>query len=351
MVVLASIELKFIDNIYAHEAVVHHRNFSLPYCKNNEYIAGFWERMNSTSPSKSFYCCGWDYKDYQSNSDKCGYGNYNYNSGTYIGSNHIYAHSGGHACSCDAISPLGRNKINEREMYVWKPAYCDLLDWNATLFCQLLGTKTIALIGDSTMEQTATTLMNMIRHNNGGCAHQIRLCRTDFLVSVTHPGKELNAMEYIELYKPSIAIFNYGAHGHIMSDIESTWKSFVPMLKRIKKLFPNIQLVWKSQNTGHLFCANHSDNVHHPNIIYDPIHGSHGADYYKWYNFPGFDEVSRNYTLKLNISMKFIDMSPLNFRIDAHARPAMDCLHYCLPGPINLFSILLLQMLYNQELY
>ena len=58
--------------------------------------------------------------------------------------------------------------------------------------------------------------------------------------------------------------------------------------------------------------------------------------------------------------MKYLDMSMLFLRPDAHpgafnkyfhdGDDFMDCLHFCMPGPYDLFPVLLLQMLFNGEI-
>jgi hypothetical protein len=44
-----------------------------------------------------------------------------------------------------------------------------------------------------------------------------------------------------------------------------------------------------------------------------------------------------------------VDLAPLYLRPDAHPG-GNDCLHMCVPGPLDLFSILLLAMLRNGDL-
>jgi hypothetical protein len=53
--------------------------------------------------------------------------------------------------------------VSNREKYKWKPTHCDLLEWNAAHFCELLGNQTMLLVGDSLMEQSANTLFAMIK--------------------------------------------------------------------------------------------------------------------------------------------------------------------------------------------
>jgi len=74
-----------------------------------------------------------------------------------------------------------------------------------------------------------------------------------------------------------------------------------------------------------------------------------GVSRYNWDYFPDYDKFSLAYSEILDIA--FIDMSPLYFRPDSHPPKHIDdCLHYCIPGPLDIFPQLLLNMLYNKEL-
>jgi len=102
-----------------------------------------------------------------------------------------------------------------------------------------------------------------------------------------------------------------------------------------------MQMVWKTQSPGHVNCFG-SDRP-------TTFHGSEEwseEDKYNWYLFPAFDKLSIEQSQLLNI--RILDMSPLYSRIDAHAM--RDCLHFCVPGPLDLFSVLLLNMLISADI-
>ena len=104
----------------------------------------------------------------------------------------------------------------------------------------------------------------------------------------------------------------------------------------------NTTFVWKTQNPGSSNC----DNFKAPTKTNGyPIPDEN--DPYTWNNFPLFDKYIRNNAQRYGF--KLLDMSPLYYRPDAHVG-GFDCLHFCMPGPVDLFSILLLQMLYNGEI-
>jgi len=55
--------------------------------------------------------------------------------------------------------------------------------------------------------------------------------------------------------------------------------------------------------------------------------------------FPTFDAMAREKLTPLGV--KFVDLSPLYLRGDAHPIGQKDCLHFCAPGPVDIFPRLL----------
>ena len=108
-------------------------------------------------------------------------------------------------CSCDNITYTTESAANRgsyistREMYVWRADSCSLLLWNATLFCSLLGNRVVFLTGDSTMEQTANSLMNMITYGGGNCSEQIVFGISYLLV--IHGGAHIRFFDHLLEHK------------------------------------------------------------------------------------------------------------------------------------------------------
>ena len=71
---------------------------------------------------------------------------------------------------------------------------------------------------------------------------------------------------------------------------------------------------------------------------------NNSGDIYSWNMQPAFDNFARKRARVM--SMPMIEMTPLYLRPDMHS----DCLHACLPGPLDLFAILLQNMLHTKEL-
>lgn len=82
---------------------------------------------------------------------------------------------------------------------------------------------------------------------------------------------------------------------------------------------------------------------------------SHQQSEYHWNLFPTYDDMAK--TFFKDIGVDIIDMYPLFLRPDGHPgkygtvhkigdkHNVVDCLHYCTPGPLDLFSILLYHLL------
>ena len=152
------------------------------WCSNTAHTMGHSQNANTTK--KRTHCC--DYEDYLSTiSEFCGTeARQKFRSrfcwkgsdefGAFIGMSSI-----GRSCRCDA----GQDNlfVGHREKSEWIPSLCKKREWDAQLFCSLLGNRTISLISDSTVELPSATLMRMIRSGGGGCAHRIVNCRCDFL--------------------------------------------------------------------------------------------------------------------------------------------------------------------------
>ena len=60
--------------------------------------------------------------------------------------------------SCDSrdVDPARREQLS----LLWAPSRCRLRDFSAAAFCAALGDRTLLLVGDSTMQQLASVLMN-----------------------------------------------------------------------------------------------------------------------------------------------------------------------------------------------
>ena len=315
----------------------HHREGNL--CRNSGHVNGKWVYNPSLNLTrKSFSCCGEAKGEFLKNKEECGPDWYDIEH-LYWGSKKYLSLAGGSGCWCDIL--WGYKNVHPREMYEWVPQDCQLLPFNGSRFCELIGQRKILMVGDSTMQQTAATLMSMIVSYGGTCADQVAFGRSDQLFFSTKG--HLDLFQFVALIKPDICIMNSGPHNHDMGDMFSVVESLKNMWGRLETSSPHTKYIWKTNNPGHVDCPSGMirDNVIGPQP-YAP--DSKEYDEFQWNLHPAFDELAKNYSKILNLT-GVIDMSPLYQRADAH----WDCLHYCMPGPINIFSNILLNMLVTGE--
>lgn len=333
---------------------------SLPLCLGSEHAEGEWVAFaNTSSLKKSFHCCSYDENDYGHNNSVGGacYNPYfNYRTQAFFdrtlvtGSDQYPTYVGEHGCICDKAE--GRDSVNPRERYYWKPSKCSLVAWNASRFCELLGPRRVLFVGDSTHAQVYSTLTNMLHAANlpanTSCAHQLMFGRCNLLFFGLHGGHSL--IEWIKIAeKPDILIINSGAHMHDLGDMMSVQENLKSHFAQMRALYgedKNISVVWKTQSPGHVGCTL---LPRQPQVVVANGTLMQGTDQYDWLLHPTFDAIARNYSAIHGY--RVMDFSPLYQRPDAHLTTYWhsDCLHYCVPGPLDLFSQLFLQMLTTGE--
>ncbi len=149
-----------------------------------------------------------------------------------------------HGCECEDFGP---------DKYEYVPSNCSLQPWDGHEFCRLLGARKILLIGDSIMEQIATTLMNRISLDfwgqDGGCQKQLTMAVSDRLLGRTagddprrrNRGKPWTS--YVRDLRPDLVVLTAGPH-------VGPWE-FDAILTRVieqhASAYPHVPLVWRSQ--------------------------------------------------------------------------------------------------------
>ena len=318
----------------------------LPFCKGNEHTKGTWQRIEKAN--RSFQCI-------------------------LASQNEFYKHGEinesipmKEGCECDQhMNPF---EADERLKYEWIPETCRLHEWNAFHFCNILGNRTILFIGDSTMEQTSATVMSMISASGATCAPQLMYGRSNYFV---YDVKNIDRQwyHYYEENPTDIVILTAGAWfadfgdlnwalSHVNKTIER-WRSSGHEESNNNDKYSDgkiPKIYWKTQNPGHVYC----DDFRYPISLMEEkmmnlTENAHGWKFH-WELFPQFDAIAREFFPSIGVGI--IDMSPLYFRPDSHIGKLAtfhhfaikndfktDCLHYCVPGPLDLFSTLLYQTL------
>jgi hypothetical protein len=206
---------------------------------------------------------------------------------------------------------------------------------------------------------------------------------------------------------PDIVIISSGAHIRSNEEYIEKWKSISSQIITLHSQYPNISFLWKTQNPGHVLCQNDPK----PLLSYEKRYEK--RDTYKWNNHRDYDLISYSFIKNLTTMfdtnerevelvkkenekekkdgrrldfdfekrfraekysgelqpkdrraltaqfdlkknaipvIQVLDMYPLYLRPDAHPHVIKDCLHYCQPGPLNLFPIILYNMLLTNQI-
>lgn len=320
----------------------------LPFCRKSEHVLGYWKRLDVLL-NKSFICRAQSAEEGTIFARRGG--------GPSV-TDTIPIHDG---CECD--NTLDPALAKERLLYEWRPHSCALHNWDGAAFCEALGEKTMLFVGDSTMEQSAVTIMSTLSASGASCGPQLYYGRSNtYVYDIKNIDRKW--FHYYEENPTDILVLAAGAWFEDSGDMYWALDSVNQTMRRWKATgMKTPRVLWKTQNPGHVMC----------NAFYHPISrteekmlnlstDSRGWKY-SWDLFPTFDSMAMNFALQEGWDI--IDMSPLYLRPDAHigklgeykkigvapnegtggAAHKLDCLHYCLPGPIDLFSVLLLQNL------
>jgi hypothetical protein len=198
--------------------------------------------------------------------------------------------------------------------------------------------------------------MSMITAGNGTCAPNVFFARSDHVVFGFKGHNYYSSI--VDKHEPDISIISAGPHiddagdvDHIITQVDQHHKTRQKQNKKVPTT------IWKTQNPGHPGCQKTTipiDFGRDMKITTELIKRSIlnttciGRDKFGWCSFIEFDRFVK--VRCPQVGFKILDMAPLYLRMDAHVIGKKDdCLHYCQPGPLNLFSILFLQMLANNE--
>lgn len=398
--------LSNFENHFSYEQLAL-KNEHLPLCRANQHTTGIWVRIPDhilINKKKPYYCCDHSYHP-EDNPKECGKWQQIYSSGsssnsssrTVYDDDNAVPFGAAHSCACDS-KERSTHSLSDREKYRWFPQSCQLLEWNATAFCELLGDRNVMFIGDSTASQMAYSLRAQIYWDNkvenpalssysspsaptsanttahstsssGKCSSSTSKI-SSLIANAMITEADINVLiSYIKsVTKPTIIVLNNGPHllrtqglYKFFEGIEALVFNNTAVIDSVRAKL--VSVVWRTIHPGHYNCESRSG--HHHSDAGGPIDPFNETLYkqsnpFRYSLFPYWDFLSVNKAKKMNFSI--LDMSPLYYRADAH--PAIlkdrhvlkdgtfqvDCLHNCLPGPMDMSVHLLHQMLYNEEI-
>eukprot|EP00040_Diaphanoeca_grandis_P042602 m.7740 g.7740 ORF g.7740 m.7740 type:complete len:297 (+) comp6171_c0_seq2:88-978(+) len=274
-------------------------------------------------------CCGWNFHGYAKNppSDNCGtLPMPKTTDGRYVGRRELLAHVGGRGCTC------AKEPATER----WRWESPSFPQFNATMLCELLGNRTMMFIGDSTMEQTASTVMNAVFA--AGCQTQMSFGKADTLVGQLFGGQNRGRVwtSWIDEFNPDVVVVTAGPHIQHNSSFDMVFQEFLNTTLRYRESSPRRQIIWKTHQPAGC-TSNISDGIH----VNTSAYFNHG--------FFRTRDVQCIAKLKAH-GLPYLDLQMLYNRSDGHidrrfSPTIQDCLHMCVPGPLDVIPGLLQQVM------
>jgi hypothetical protein len=242
-----------------------------------------------------------------------------------------------------------------RDHHVWKSPTLPL--WDAKEFCRLLGPRRrVLMLGDSTMGQAAATLIAAV---HGVCQTQLLYFIADTLIQ--EPYGLNRGSHWLDIVgnhsrtaDEDIVVLTVGAHMPTMDQMINVSNVVLHQIMSMKKERPNLTIVYKTQQPGG--CTNEIKNVSLPPLEVGKNFISITRNTFNHPFFYDYDNIVIRRLQELGIP--FLDMRMLYSRSDAHPSSQWtvqqcrrskycDCLHFCSPGPLDLFAILFLHLLQN----
>ena len=202
-------------------------------CLDPVGIVGEWVHVG---PSRTFaapVCCDRN-PNLRKEPEVCG--NETQSDRFYSGSPSYPQQMGGRGCSCEFFN----------DEYEWASPFLPQT-FNPVDTCRLLGNRTALFIGDSTMDQTASTLMSSLQP--GKCQGQVMYGSSDTLV-----GRSFGVMNRGKIWKdwvnevmPDITIVTVGAHlktddASYLGLVDEVLSDMVEMKAR----YPHLMFAWKT---------------------------------------------------------------------------------------------------------
>ncbi|ORZ08723.1 GDSL/SGNH-like acyl-esterase family found in Pmr5 and Cas1p-domain-containing protein [Absidia repens] len=267
--------------------------------------------------------------------------------------------------------------------YTWEPEMCTLIGTDPRKLTAHLATNPLLMVGDSITQLQFESLNCLLGQDltnvqldanltggdpkvwAGQLVHPSRVqeqgavslayLRSDYLVrlddfKIMEPfdeegyliGKGSNFPWVHALDRFSYIVINTGPHWHAdlkwgpnKSDkelVQAFAKGMDAVFKYLKEHVKPHQRIWvRSTPYGHAKCSQYKK----PDAV--PHAPSKKENEYQWDLLESFDMVWKNWIeAEKDERFRFLNVSSMaNLRGDAHSSPDSDCLHTCLPGPVD----------------
>lgn len=308
------------------------------------HMPGQWVRRAGAPAGPTQPCCGWDFT--APRSDQCArivedpplHINF---TGGLVPSTGAYVPAGGNGCNPYTCTP---ERVAAMLQWEWAPTRCAVAPWSAPAFCAALGGRRLAFTGDSTMQQLAAGVMNLLVEGAANCTPAVAFVHSDTLIGenlgVYNRGPTwLGAAG--EAGWPDLLVANAGMHVKADSD-------FARVLATVRAGYEEAlgdpavgparlpHLVWAT-STG-APCANDILPAPPRDIpgYWAAQRAQRGKQIFNHDRMEGWDDDAVAFWGGTPWA-SVLDLRPLWMRADAKSNPAGcdDPVHMCMPGPFR----------------
>jgi hypothetical protein len=265
---------------------------------------------------------------------------------------------------------------NQGYKSVWKPKNHFLERFSILKFCEVMQGQRITIVGDSVMEIFFFTLLSTLKSEfvapssmasnssfvdatrsqlRGSCVNyclsphalctdaevfscgdlpsfSIRFVRMDLFRAVDSDNNETKMIEAMRTDNSSLLLFNAGLH---YMEFGSLRRDLLDSLQYVYSLFPNISVVYFNSIAGHENCVStFKSQLYSDQPPYIPPQ-------YNWGNISHYNHAIRHMFNQHLPQVLYLNIfNATTRRIDSHPgywsiTKTVDCLHYCMPGPID----------------
>eukprot|EP01038_Epipyxis_sp_PR26KG_P008284 gene8284-11214_t len=245
-----------------------------------------------------------------------------------------------------------------RDKWEWVTDRCDFLYFEAVPFCRALNGRTILFVGDSLTSDTYVSLRDLIVEGGGKCENQIFFGRSDFLW-ISRQKRNHVFSAYAAFRKPDIIVMNAGAHLGTYNEFKDELlpNTLAMIDKVIIDLNKTVRFFWRTNYGAHENCWTFTHPIEWYNL--SALH-SNDPTYrmkYNWQFFQDYDRDAAGILARSNDKMRLLDVSPVYLRAEAHkanftegGENKTDCLHYKIPGPLDLTARIMYNMMITGEM-
>jgi len=250
---------------------------------------------------------------------------------------------------------LEQTPFADTQWTVSSPEKCSFVPFSVERFCQVVGNRTIAFLGDSITWQQYNSLSYLTHAKDE--FREIPKCLSHACNGTVklfwqrdNYATEKGMKSVIKSVDPDIIVFNRGAHYTenitIISQLNKTLVSAGEWQKDCKEKGRDCILFWRTTAPGFPQC----NSIPGPltNRTFGEARVQNKSLYpssHNWWEFASQNSIVEELLKTHKLRLSFIDFYEMAMlRPDNHI-DAKDCLHWCLPGPMDAANAVLLHKL------